>query len=241
MTKIQQRSRLGTVPATGRRSSAASRLTAAPPALQVRAGQGSVEDVLLLQRLAGNSAVTRELVRLPEAIGFGSCDDTPELECSAKASRSFTKSIQVPAPSKKKDAEGTITYNGKGTASAQFTTAVKISLATVPTGLSKCAAGKYKTLIASKLSPHEQDHKKRFTTTLPAHSYNGAYKNAIKESGDDQAAVQASIKSKLDDALAAEVTKREERNDAYAITAIDPFHVTADISACPECKTSEEE
>ncbi len=241
MTKIHQRSRPGTAPATGRRSSDGSRSTAAPPALQVRAGRGSVEDVLLLQRLAGNSAVTRALVRLPEVVGFGSCGDLPELECSAKASRSFTKSVKVPAPLKKKDAEGTVTYNGKGTASAQFTTAVKISLATVPTGLSKCATGKYQTLITSKLSPHEQDHKKRFTTTLPAHSYNGAYNKTIKESGDDPAAVQASIKSKLDDALAAEVTNREARNDAYAINAIDPFRVTADLSACPECKAPKEE
>jgi hypothetical protein len=211
-----------------------------PGVLRLRSGRSSLDDVLQLQRLAGNRAVTAELVHRPAVVGFGACDAGPELECSAKASRSYSKSLAVPAPTRKKDKEGNVTYAGKGTVTAQFTTSVKINLASVPSGLSKCATGKYKTLIKTKLSPHEQDHKQRFTTTAPAHAYNGTFTKTIKETGDDPASVQSSIKQQLVDALDAEVPEREARNDAHAIDAIDPFHVTADISDCPECSSPEE-
>lgn len=207
---------------------------------QLRAGSGSIDDVLLLQRLAGNQAVTHEVLRLPEAVGFGACEDGPVLECSAKANRTSSKSISVGPPAKKKDKDGTVTYNGKGSLTAQFASTVKISLATVPGGLSKCATGKYKSLIQTKLSPHEQDHKRRFLTTDPSHSYNGQVTKTIKESGDDPSSIVSSIKSQLGDAFDTELSDRQARNDAYAIDAIDPFNVTADISDCPECAAPEE-
>ena len=209
--------------------------------LQLKAGAGQIEDVLLLQRLAGNRAVTREVLHLPDVVGHGSCGDLPELECSAKASRTSTKKIDVGPPTKKRDKEGNVTYNGKGTLAATFASTVAISLATPPSGLSTCATGKYQTLITKKLSPHEQDHKRRFLTADPKHAYNGAFKKSHKESGDDPASVQASIASHLGDVFDTELADRQARNDAHAIDAIDPFRVTADISACPECKAGDED
>ena len=222
------------------RARSSSTRPAAPAVVQLRAGAGSIEDVLLLQRLAGNQAVTREVLQLPDVVAFGACEDGPLLECSAKASRTSSKSLSIGPPAKKKDKEGNVTYNGKGSLTAQFASTVKISLATVPSGLSKCATGKYKALIKTKLSPHEQDHKKRFLTTDPQHSYNGLVQKTIKESGDDASSVMSSIKTQLNDAFDTELSDRQTRNDAYAIDAIDPFHVTADISDCPECKAPEE-
>ena len=211
-----------------------------PAVLQLKAGAGRIEDVLLLQRLAGNRAVTHEVLRLPDVVGHATCGDLPELECSAKANRTSTKKIDVGIPAKKRDKEGNVTYHAKGTLAATFASTVAISLATAPSGLSPCATGKYQTLITNKLSPHEQDHKRRFLTADPKHAYNGAVKKSLKESGDDPASVQASIASNLSDAFDTELSERQTRNDAHAIDAIDPFRVTADISACPECNAADE-
>jgi len=188
-----------------------------------------------MQRLVGNKAVSQAILATPQVVGHGTCSAGPPLSCSAAASRSFTKNLAFAAPVQKKKA-GSIFYEGQGTITASFTTSVTISLAKVPPGLSDCATAKLDELIKTKLEPHEKDHKKRFNTTDAKHSYNGSFSKTLKETGADAAALQASLETNLESALADEATKRQDRNNAYAIDAIDPFNVTADISDCPECK-----
>lgn len=103
------------------------------------------------------------------------------------------------APKKIKTEDGSINYTATGKLAGSFTASVTITLAKVPPGLSKCAAGKMKTLINSKLKPHEEEHKRRFmTTTGPAHSYVGKMNESLTDTGDDPAALQASIVERLD-------------------------------------------
>ena len=237
-TKAMRRRNSITGPSPSRSTSTGTSMRRQPAVLQLKAGAGQIDDVLLLQRLAGNGAVTTEVLRLPDVVGHATCDDLPELECSAKASRTSKKKIDVGAPAKKRDKEGNVTYHAKGTLTATFASTVNITLATPPDGLSPCATCKYQTLITKKLSPHEQDHKRRFLTADPKHAYNGTVKKSRTESGDDPGSVQASIDSHLSDAFDSEMADRQTRNDAHAIDAIDPFRVTADISSCPECKAA---
>lgn len=194
-----------------------------------------VSTALALQRLAGNRAVALAATSSAEAIGFGSCTAGPDLECSAKADRRSSKKLSVPVPTKKKDREGNVTYKATGAVTGTFTTKVNISLASAPDGLSKCANKVIQGLINTKLKPHEDDHKRRFTTADPQHAYSGTWTAKVTETGDDPATVQSSIASQLETLFSDQASLRAERNDAYAIAAIDPFHVTADISACPEC------
>jgi hypothetical protein len=207
--------------------------------LSVRADGGSrAREAIALQGLAGNHAVSEAIAGRSTAVGFGTCS-TPDLQCTAKASRAHSKNLQVGAPSQKKDENDNVTYTVKGTISSNFTTTVNINLAAVPAGLSECAAGKLRDLINTKLKPHEDDHKARFLTSDPKHNWVGPFSKSVTKEGDDGASVQAEVKSELDSALSDEVSAREIRNDDYAINAIDPFNVTADISDCPECSSDE--
>ena len=214
--------------------------SAAPRVLQVRAGRGSYADVLHLQRLAGNQAVVGEVVRLQQAVGYGSCS-APSVECTASASRDATKAINGKTPTSKPNKGGGVTYKGTATLTAQYTSSAVISLASPPSGLSDCATAKYKTMIKTKLHPHEEDHKRRFATADPKHSYNGSFAKTLTESGDSAEAVQSALDAKLAAAYDTETSDRVTRNDAFAITAIDPFSVSTDISDCPECKSSDDE
>lgn len=197
-------------------------------------------DVVALQRLAGNRAVTATLERVADgsAVGLGTCG-TPELTCTAKAEREHTKNISVGIPAKKRDRAGNTVYKATGTVTARFKTNVVIDLATVPDGLSDCAAKKVAAMIETKLKPHEEAHKARFLTTRPQHAYVGTFTKQLSETSDDPATAQSTVKDNLDLALDEEVTNRIDRNDRYAIDAIDPFHVTTDISDCPECQPEE--
>jgi hypothetical protein len=159
----------------------------------------------------------------------------PELTCTARAEREHSKHIQIGPPKKTRDREKNTIYKATGTVASSFKTNVVIDLATVADGLSECASKKVAALIKTKLKPHEEDHKARFLTKNAKHSYVGPFSKSISDTSDDPATAQTNVHDKLEAALDAEVAKRVERNDAYAIDAIDPFHVTTDISDCPEC------
>lgn len=200
------------------------------------AGNGA-SSVLALQRLAGNTAVVRAITAASEVVGHAeACGTDVNLECSASASRSRTddKTVAPPRMATNKD-DGTISFAATGKLKSTFTTTVAINLAQVPPGLSDCATAKFQKLIKKHLEPHEKDHKKRFTTTKKDKSYNGTFKTKVTGTGDDATSATDDTNQKLDEAAAAEETKRADRNTAYAVDAIDPFNVNADISDCPEC------
>lgn len=195
--------------------------------------------MLALQRLAGNAAVQRAITVYREAES-GSCSAGPELQCTAKVSRKHTRPITVSKPKKIKNDDGSTSYTATGKLAGTFTATVNITLATVPGGLSKCATKKMKALIKNDLEPHEQEHKRRFLTKDPAHSYVGKMNESLTETGDDPAALQASIMEQLKSKFDSELAERETRNQQYAVDDIDPFVVTADISDCPECQPQDE-
>ncbi len=196
---------------------------------------GRAREALAVQATAGNRAVQRAIVDAGVAVGYGTCS-TPDLACSAKANRSFDSGVNPGTTKKSKDNDGNVVYVATATASAAFKTAVEIHLAQVPDGLSACAAGKLKRLVDTKLAAHEQDHKRRFLTTDPAHSYIGRWSKKVTAASDDRATAESEAMAKGQTALDDEAAAREQRNDAYAIDAIDPFSVSADISDCPECQ-----
>lgn len=200
------------------------------------ADRGSRErDATALQRLAGNRAVAAAIaIGDDTATGQGTCS-TPELTCTARAEREHSKNIQIGPPKKTRDRENNTIYKATGTVASRFKTNVLIDLATVPDGLSECASKKVATLIRTKLKPHEEDHKARFLTQNAKYSYVGPFSKSISDTSDDPATAQTNVHDQLEAALDVEVAKRIERNDDYAINAIDPFHVTTDISECPEC------
>ncbi|MBW3651737.1 MAG: hypothetical protein KY458_14325 [Actinobacteria bacterium] len=202
-------------------------------------GVNGARRLLALQRLAGNAAVQRAITVARQVDG-GSCSAGPDLHCTAKVSRKHTRPITVSKPKKVKAPDGSITYAATGTLKGSFTASVTISLAKVPSGLSKCASGKMKTLIATQLKPHEEEHKRRFMTTDPAHSYVGKMNQSLTDTDSDPAALQSSILQRLRDSFDAELAARVARNQQYAVDAIDPFVVTADISDCPECQPKDE-
>jgi hypothetical protein len=213
---------------------------AARGVLSIRSDGGSrARAALAQQALAGNRAVVQAVARAHEVEGHGECTAGPPLECSAKASRRSKKALSIPAPTRKKDKEGNVTYKATGKATGTFASTVAIDLASVPDGLSKCATKKIKALINGPLKKHENDHKRRFLTTDPEHAYNGTWTKAVTETGDDPDTVKSSIADQLNTAFDDEAASRQQRNDDYAISAIDPFSVTADISACPECASGE--
>lgn len=202
-------------------------------------GGSRVRSALAQQALAGNRAVVQAVAHAHEVEGHGECTAGPPLECSAKASRRSKKALSIPAPTRKRDKEGNVTYKATGKATGTFTSTVSIDLASVPDGLSKCATKKIKALINGPLKKHENDHKRRFLTTDPEHAYNGTWTKAVTETGDDPDTVKSSIADQLNTAFEEEAASRQQRNDDYAISAIDPFSVTADISECPECASGE--
>ncbi len=59
---------------------------------------------------------------------------------------------------------------------------------------------------------------------------------SLTDTGDDPAALQASIGERLKASFETELANREARNQQYAVDDLDtpPFVVTADISDCPE-------
>jgi hypothetical protein len=201
--------------------------------LDARSGTSAV---LALQRLAGNKAVSETILAGRLVVGHGgTCGDTPEMKCSASAAHSHTKSLTFSPPVPAKAQEGVPQFKSSGTVKADFTTSVDIQLATVPPGYSDCATAKLQKLIDKKLLPHEKEHKKRFLTKNKKHSWVGIYKKTLKETGPDPDALHGTLEANLEALLDEEVTKRKDRNEAYAVTAIDPFNVTTDISDCPEC------
>lgn len=203
--------------------------------LLVTADRGSrSREALAMQQLAGNAAVQRAIVAT-SVEGRGSCS-TPELRCSAKANRSYDSGTTPGRTKKGRDTDGNTVYTGAATGFATFKTSVDIHLATVPDGLSDCATRKLQRLIDTKLAPHEQDHKRRFLTTLPAHRYVGKWSQKVTATADDQPTAESEAMAKAQTAIDDEAAKRTEQNDKYAIEAIDPFAVTADISECDECK-----
>ena len=229
-------------PAQSTRSTSvlATKTTTASARIMLGGGRATPDGVLALQRLAGNKAVEHAISAAREVVGHGSCDAGGDFECTAAATRTPSKSMTV-STTPKKQKDGTYIHKGSGTLTSTFKTSVSISLAQAPSGLSKCATDKFNALIKNKLNPHEQDHKRRFTTTDPKHAYNGTFTKTLKETGDDPSSVESSIKGKLESEHDTEVSKRETRNDKHAIDAIDPFKVSVDISDCPECKPAEEE
>lgn len=205
-------------------------------ALSIRGDSGSrVRTALAQQASAGNRAVVQAVAYAHEVEGHGECTAGPPIECSAKASRRSKKAVKIPAPKGKRDKDGNVTYKATGKVTGTFATTVSIDLASVPDGLSKCAAKKIKALINGPLKRHEYDHQRRFLTTDPEHAYNGTWTKAVTETGDDPDTVKSTIAAQLDTAFDEEAASRQQRNDDHAITAIDPFTVTADISGCPEC------
>jgi len=204
--------------------------------LAITADRGSrSREALALQRLAGNQAMQRAMVDGGVAIGNGSCS-TDELQCTARANRTYDSATNAGKTKKAKDAEGNVVYTGAATASATFRTTVDIHLAKVPEDASACVKKKLQTLIDKKLKPHELDHKQRFLTTSPKHSYVGSWSKKVTAASDDKATAESEAMAKAQTAIDDEAAKRTERNDDYAINAIDPFSVTADISDCPECQ-----
>jgi hypothetical protein len=213
---------------------------AARGVLSIRSDGGSRARLALAQQVsAGNQAVVQAVARAHEVEGHGECTAGPPLECSAKASRESQKALKIPVPTRKRDKAGNVTYKATGKATGTFTSTVSIDLASVPDGLSTCAAKKIKALIDGPLKNHELNHKRRFLTTDPKHAYNGTWKKAVTETGDDPDTVQSTIAARLESAFDEEAASRQQRNDDHAITAIDPFSVTADISKCPECASGE--
>ena len=209
--------------------------------LSVRLGSDSgsrARDALALQRLIGNRAVTTTVASMNDrpGVGLGECS-TPELTCTARADREHSKNIQVGAPTRKRSKGGDVTYKATGTVTSQFKTNVVIDLATVPDGLSECASKKVAAMIKTKLKPHEEEHKRRFLTRDGKYSYVGPFTKKMSETSDDPATAQQTVAANLEAALDEEVAKRVERHDEYAIKGIDPFHVTTDISDCPECSS----
>lgn len=201
--------------------------------LEARSGTAAV---LALQRLAGNKAVSETILAGRQLVGHaGTCGETPEMKCSASSAQTYTKSLTFTPPAPTKAQEGVPQFKSSGTVKADFTTSVDIQLATVPPGYSECATAKLQKLIDKKLLPHEKEHKKRFLTKNKKHSWVGTYKKTLKETGPDADALHGTLEANLEALLDEEVTKRKDRNEAYAVTAIDPFNVTTDISDCPEC------
>lgn len=207
--------------------------------LAVSADRGSrAREALALQQLAGNRAVQRALIDGGTAIGNGSCA-TDELRCTAKANRTYDSST-TPGKTKKSKGKSGVTYTGSATASATFKTGVEIHLATVPEDASQCVKTKMQALIDKKLKPHELNHKQRFLTTNPKYSYVGGWSKKLTATSDDKDTAESEAMTKAQTAIDDEAAKRTERNDEYAINAIDPFSVTADISNCPECQSDSE-
>ncbi len=197
--------------------------------------------VLALQRLAGNKAVSETILGSRPVVGHAeACGvDLPDLKCSASSSPSHTKSLtfSAPVPTKKKKIAQ---YKSIGTLTADFTMTVDIQLATVPSGLSDCATGKLQALIDNRLLPHEKKHEERFKTEKKKHCWVGTYETTLKATDPDPDTLHGTLETNLEALLDAEIAKRKKRNDAYAVTAIDPFKVTADISSCPECAPEED-
>lgn len=238
---MASRSRLGpqTDTATRRPDVVAPAVVVGRGVLLVGADRGSrARHALTMQSLAGNAAVQRALVE-SSVEGHATCS-TPELACSAKANRSYDSGTSPGSTKKSRDGEGNTVYTSTATGFATFKTTVDIHLATVPGGLSECATRKLQHLIDTKLSPHEQDHKTRFLTALPAHRYVGKWSEKVKATASDQATAEADAMAKAQTAIDDQATTRTEQNDKYAIEAIDPFSVTADISECDECKEDTE-
>ncbi|MCU1690952.1 MAG: hypothetical protein JWM64_43 [Frankiales bacterium] len=218
----------------------APRIPRAPTATPSRVVPPRAAAVLALQRSVGNRAVVgalrEEATSGSEAVGDAAvCTDGPTLACTAKASRTSSTSISVGTPKENKASDDTVTYTARGKLTATYATTVAISMAPAPTGLSACATKKYAAML-KELETHEKDHKARFTTTDPARAYDGTVVTEASETGSDAAAVQQTVKDRLAALVTPQESARKERNDAYAIAAIDPFTRTVDLSDCPECK-----
>ena len=164
-------------------------------------------------------------VRAPSHFSVeGGCDN---LHLHGKTDAAFDGGVghvenQVATPVKDCGCEkGVQCFRVTGTLVTDYSVSVTINMPPVPSGLTKCEQGKVQAWLDNVLTPHEEDHRKRFMT------YNGQTRNPVNVTGCGEDDVKKKVQAITD----AEEPPRQAKAKALS-EAIDPFVRIIDCSDC---------
>lgn len=109
-----------------------------------------------------------------------------------------------------------------GTISVKYKVDVTIRMPDMPEGLSECQQGRVASFLRNVLTPHEQEHARRFRT------YNGTTNRNYSITGCGRAGLKSELESQLEKMHGDEATARADATNKYS-AAIDPFNKRVDL------------
>jgi hypothetical protein len=112
-----------------------------------------------------------------------------------------------------------------GTLVVTYKVKVKITMPSVPTGLSECKQERVRRFLKNVLGPHEQEHKRRYET------YNGTTQHPIEGLGCGQAEAKSVLDTEAQRIHDDEAPERKRVAAAYS-GLLDPFFEFADFDGC---------
>jgi hypothetical protein len=205
-----------------KRSAGKKRRTTRGDAVVVGDAASRSTELLALQQLAGNRAVSL-LMSVHHAKG-----NTPTIRLHGQTSGTYdggTSQVLNQRVRREKDcdcpAESTC-LTATGNLRITYHVDVNIVMPGMPGGLSACQQTRVRDFLRNVLGPHEQDHARRLRT------YNGTTNRPFKITACGRQALDADVNSTLQQMHDDEATQRATDADAKS-AAIDPFERDIDL------------